>query len=69
MLKASDIMTKEVITIRGSATVAEAVKLMREKGLHTLIVQRRHDQDAYGIVTDSDIVYKVAAFGLDPKQV
>ena len=69
MLKASDIMTKEVVTIRGSATAAEAVKLMREKGLHTLIVERRHDQDAYGIVTDSDIVYKVAAFGLDPKKV
>ncbi|MGA9381694.1 MAG: CP12 domain-containing protein [Phormidium sp.] len=69
MLKASDIMTEEVVTIRGSATAAEAVKLMREKGLHTLIVERRHDQDAYGVVTDSDIVYKVAAFGLDPKTV
>ncbi|MFB2834560.1 CP12 domain-containing protein [Floridanema evergladense] len=69
MLKASDIMTKEVVTIRGSATAAEAVKLMREKGLHTLIVERRHDQDAYGIVADSDIVYKVTAFGLDPKKV
>lgn len=69
MLKASDIMTKEVVTIRGSATAAEAVKLMREKGLHTLVVSRRHEQDAYGIVTDSDIVYKVTAFGLDPKKV
>jgi len=62
-------MTKEVVTIRGSATAAEAVKLMREKGLHTLVVDRRHEQDAYGIVTDSDIVYKVTAFGLDPKKV
>jgi CBS domain-containing protein len=69
MLKASDIMTQEVVTIRGSATAAEAVKLMREKGLHTLIVERRHDQDAYGILTDSDIVYKVTAFGIDPKKV
>ncbi|OKH33577.1 hypothetical protein NIES2119_22780 [[Phormidium ambiguum] IAM M-71] len=69
MLKASDIMTKEVVTIRGAATAAEAVKLMREKGLHTLVVDRRHEQDAYGIVTDSDIVYKVTAFGLDPKKV
>lgn len=69
MLKASEIMTEEVVTIRGSATAAEAVKLMREKELHTLIVERRHDQDAYGIITDSDIVYKVTAFGLDPKKV
>jgi CBS domain-containing protein len=69
MMKAVDIMTKDVVTIRGSATVAQAVKLMKEKGLRALIVERRHDQDAYGIVTETDIVYKVAAFGTDPKKV
>ena len=69
MLKAADIMTKEVVTIRGSATVADAVQLMKEKGLRALIVQRRHDKDAYGIVTETDIVYKVTAFGTDPKKV
>ncbi len=30
MIKAEDIMTKQVITIRGSATIAEAVTLMKE---------------------------------------
>ena len=67
-MKAEDIMTEGVVSIRGSATVAEAVELMKEKGLRALIVERRHDQDAYGIVTETDVVYKVAAFGLDPKQ-
>jgi CBS domain-containing protein len=69
MLKASDIMTTNVVTIRGSATVADAVKLMKEKSLRALIVDRRHDQDAYGIVTETDIVYKVTAFGTDAKKV
>ncbi|GAB4375034.1 MAG: hypothetical protein Kow00121_20230 [Elainellaceae cyanobacterium] len=69
MLKAADIMTKDVVTIRGSAPVAEAVKLMKDKGVHTLIVSRRHDQDAYGIITETDVVYKVAAYGKDPKRV
>ncbi len=69
MMKAADIMTKEVVTIRGSATVAQAVSLMKEKSLRALIVERRHNQDAYGIVTETDIVYKVAAFGKDPKNV
>jgi CBS domain-containing protein len=68
MMKAEEIMTKDVVTIRGSATVADAVKLMKEKSLRALIVQRRHDQDSYGIVTETDIVYKVAAFGKDPKK-
>ncbi|MEL6319529.1 MAG: CP12 domain-containing protein [Cyanobacteria bacterium J06626_14] len=68
MMKASDIMTKEVITTRGSATVAEAVKVMKEKGLRALIVEPRYEADPYGMVTETDIIYKVAAFGHDPKQ-
>jgi CBS domain-containing protein len=68
-MKASEIMTKDVVTIRGAATVADAVKLMKEKGLRSLVVKRRSDDDAYGIVTETDIVYKVTAYGLDPKTV
>jgi CBS domain-containing protein len=69
MMKAEDIMTRDVITIRGSATVAQAVELMKEKRLRALVVERRYDHDAYGIVTETDIVYKVTAYGKDPKQV
>lgn len=69
MMKAQDIMTTEVVTIRGSATVAEAVKKMNDLCLRALIVDRRHEQDAYGIVTETDIVYKVVAYGKDPKKV
>jgi len=67
MLSAKDIMTTNVITISGSATVAEAVKIMKDKGLRALIVDLRNDNDPYGIITETDIVYKVAAFGHDPK--
>jgi CBS domain-containing protein len=67
-MKAEEIMTRSVVSIRGSATVAEAVKLMKDKRLRALIVEPRHEQDPYGIVTETDIVYKVAAFGHDPKQ-
>jgi CBS domain-containing protein len=69
MLKAADIMTKEVVTIKGSATVAEAVSLMKERGLRALIVDRRHDQDAYGMITETDVVYQITAYGKDPKRV
>ncbi|MBW4464501.1 MAG: CBS domain-containing protein [Pegethrix bostrychoides GSE-TBD4-15B] len=67
MLKATDVMS-EAVTIRGSATVEEAVKLMREKGVHALIVALRHDQDAYGIVTETDVIYKVTAYGKDSRR-
>mgnify|MGYP001803457771 CR=1 FL=1 len=69
MLTAADIMTTDVATIRSSATVAEAFKLMQASYWHALIVERRHDQDAYGIITEADIVYKVIAFGKDPAKV
>ncbi len=67
MLFASDIMTEEVATIRGSATVAEAVKLMKFKQLRALIVELGNSQDAYGIVTQTDVVTKVVAYGKEAK--
>ena len=69
MMQAQDIMTADVETIRGSATVADAVKKMNDLSLRALIVERRHEQDAYGIITETDIVYQVAAYGKDPKKV
>ncbi len=69
MAKARDIMTTEVVTVDGSATVAEAVRLMKEKGVRALIVERRSDDDAYGIVTQRDIVYSVMAERKDPTKV
>jgi CBS domain-containing protein len=68
MMTAAQIMTKNVITIRGFASVADAVALMKEKSLRALIVEPRHEADPYGMITETDIVYKVAAFGHDPKK-
>ena len=68
MMQAQEIMTRDVVTISGSATIAEAVKIMKDKGLRALIVELRSDSDPYGIVTETDIVYKVAAYGHDPQK-
>jgi len=67
MMTAEEIMTRDVVTIRGSATVADAVALMKAKNLRSLIVEPRSTDDPYGIVSETDIVYKVAAYGKDPK--
>lgn len=69
MMTAQAIMTQDVMKIKGSARVAEAVQVMREKEIHCLIVDRRRDGDAYGIITETDIVNKVAAYGKDPQTV
>jgi len=66
MLKARHIMTDRVVTIQGLATVAEALNLMRKNKVHELVVERSSPEDAYGILTDEDIVYNVIAEGEDP---
>lgn len=69
MPKAKDIMTTEVVSVAGTATVAEAVALMKSRQVRALVVDRRDAEDAYGMITQRDIVYKVLAKGLDPSKV
>ena len=66
MLKARDIMTNRVVTIRSLATVAEALELMRKHQVHALVVDHSSPDDAYGLIVDEDIVYNVIAEGEDP---
>lgn len=68
MMQAKEIMTQDVVTVRGSATIADAITKMKDKGLRALIVEPRYNGDPYGIVTETDVVYKVAAHGHDPKK-
>jgi len=69
MQTAKEIMTTEVVTIQASASAAEAIALMRNNQVRDLIVEPLHKEDAYGIVTEADIAYKVAAYGKDPQTV
>jgi len=67
--KAQDVMTTDVVYIDGTASVADAVRLMREKGVSSLIVNRRSQEDAWAILTRKDIVNKVVDPGKDPADV
>ena len=69
MPTAKDMMTTNVITIDGNASVAEAIEKLKDEGVRCLIVDRRSEDDAYGIVTQRDIAYNVIAYEIDPKDV
>jgi len=56
-LTARQVMTSPVITIRETATVDEAAKLMAKKRVRKLPVMRK--EELVGIVTFTDIVNKV----------
>ena len=62
-MKAADIMHKGVETISSSATVAAALRKMQQLKISSLIVERRNKDDAYGILTKTDIVTKVIEAG------
>src|SRR5712692_8211812 len=68
MKTASDVMSHTLFLISPSASVAEASAQMEQNHIHSLLVERADATDAYGILTDTDIVGKVLARGRAPSQ-
>ncbi len=68
-LTAFDIMQTDVATIAGDASIQEAVALMRYTGTRSLLVMPHSTEASYGIISYSDIVYKVLAEGKDSRQI
>jgi CBS domain-containing protein len=69
MLTVADIMTTDVVTIRSSAKVTQAIALMQATQMRSLIVEREVKGGAYGIVTERDIVYNITAKSADPANI
>jgi CBS domain-containing protein len=65
----SQVMTKDVVFTDGNKTVADAIKLMKEKKVSSLVVNRRTHEDAWGIITRKDVVSKIVDPGKDPRAV
>ncbi len=58
-LRAKDVSMKQIYYIDGLSTAQEAVDMMKTNNVDALIIQKRDEKDANGIVTASDIVRKV----------
>lgn len=56
-----DVMVADVVTVDGMARLMDALDLMLEKNVKSLVVPRRTESDAYGILTFSDIAKEVIA--------
>lgn len=68
-MKAKDIMTAGIISIKKDASVEDAMKAMIERRVTSLIIEKGGENDHYGILTRKDIVNKVVANNKDPKKV
>lgn len=60
-----ELMTERPVTLDRDASLAEAARLMRDRGIGDVIVV--DGEDAEGIVTDRDIVIRGVAEGADPE--
>lgn len=54
-----EIMTKDVVKVAFNKTLSEAITLMKEKNLKSMIVDKAHAHDTYGILTQTDILKAV----------
>ncbi len=64
-----DVMTPHLETIEGMATVAEAIRIMKEKHYGALIINKRDEGDEYGFVTVQEIAQQVIEKDLSPERV
>ncbi len=61
IIKARDVMHEKLLELDGMATVHQALEAMKAQQSEVVIVKKRHEHDALGIVLLSDIAKKVLA--------
>ena len=58
-IRVGQVMTPQVRTIGRTATVREAVTIMRPIGVSSLVVERRDEADEFGLLVVTDIAREV----------
>jgi CBS domain-containing protein len=69
VIKARDIMHEKHLEMDGMATVAQALAAMKTEKSDVVIVKKRDEHDAFGILLLSDIAKKVLAKDRAPDRV
>jgi CBS domain-containing protein len=69
LIRVKDVMKTDFGTIDGIATVADALKKMKALKTAVLIVNKRNENDEYGMVTSGDIARHVLAKDRAPDRV
>ncbi len=64
-----DVMKTDFATIDGSATIKDALMIMKNNRTSTLLVNKRHEDDEFGLITSGDIARHVLAKDRAPERV
>lgn len=68
-IKVSEVMSPEIKTIDSMATVREAMAMLAESGVSSLVIERRDERDEFGLLVVSDIAEHVVAANRSPDRV
>ncbi|KPJ91732.1 MAG: histidine kinase [Gammaproteobacteria bacterium SG8_11] len=69
VIRVRDVMKTKYDMVDGMATITQALRKMKHVETKCLIVDKRHEDDEYGILLISDIARKVLAKDLSPDRV
>ncbi len=69
IIRVRDVMTGKFQTVDGLTTVHDALQTMKQQGAEALLVDKRSEDDEYGIVLLSDMARQVLAQDRSPKRV
>jgi CBS domain-containing protein len=69
LIRVKDVMKTDFGTIDGIATVEDALKKMKTLKTAVLVVNKRHENDEYGLLTSGDIARHVLAKDRAPNRV
>jgi len=69
VVRVKDVMTQDYAIVDGLVTIKEALDLFKQKSVSVLLINKRHEDDEYGILLLSDIAKEVVAKDRAPERV
>ncbi len=69
IIRARNVMNNRVLSVDGMATAKEAAAMMRSEQVSCLLVEKRNEDDAWGIVVVQDLITGVIIPGRSPEEV
>lgn len=68
-MKITEFMTTRIEYVDADKSVYDAVEILVDKRKRSVVVRNTPGKNDYGVVTARDVVFKVLAKGLNPKEV
>lgn len=59
--RVKDIMNKDITIVDGLTKVSDALQIMKDKHIYTVLIKPRSEEDVYGLLTLRDIARRVIA--------